>query len=83
MENKIGLTGCKWSSLNAPGTETPIDTLNFEKSRLFQDKVGPTYILKVPWGSPYAFIAMAKRAQISREVPATAKQGSRQYFTRQ
>ena len=22
MENEIGLTGCKWSSLNAPGTET-------------------------------------------------------------
>ena len=23
LGNKIGLTGCKWSSLNAPGTETP------------------------------------------------------------
>ena len=23
FQNKIGLTGCKWSSLNAPGTETP------------------------------------------------------------
>ena len=22
--NKISLTGCKWSSLNAPGTETPV-----------------------------------------------------------
>ena len=22
LENKIGLTGCNWSSLNAPGTET-------------------------------------------------------------
>ena len=24
LGNKIGLTGCKWSSLNAPGTETPV-----------------------------------------------------------
>ena len=23
FQNKIGLKGCKWSSLNAPGTETP------------------------------------------------------------
>ena len=23
LGNKIGLTGCKWSSLNAPGTDTP------------------------------------------------------------
>ena len=22
-QNKVGLKGCKWSSLNAPGTETP------------------------------------------------------------
>ena len=22
--NKSGLTGCKWSSLNAPGTQTPL-----------------------------------------------------------
>ena len=22
LKNKIGLNGCKWSSLNAPGTET-------------------------------------------------------------
>ena len=24
FENKIGLTGCKWSGLNAPGIETPL-----------------------------------------------------------
>ena len=24
LGNKIGLTGCKWSSLNAPGTQTPL-----------------------------------------------------------
>ena len=24
FQNKIGLKGCKWSSLNAPGTETPL-----------------------------------------------------------
>ena len=24
LENKIGLTGCKWSSLNAPGTENSL-----------------------------------------------------------
>ena len=23
-KNKMGLKGCKWSSLNAPGTETPL-----------------------------------------------------------
>ena len=23
FQNKMGLMGCKWSSLNAPGTETP------------------------------------------------------------
>ena len=23
-ENKIGFTGSKWSSLNAPGTQTPV-----------------------------------------------------------
>ena len=23
FQNKMGLKGCKWSSLNAPGTETP------------------------------------------------------------
>ena len=23
IQNKIGLKGCKWSSLKAPGTETP------------------------------------------------------------
>ena len=24
FQNKIGLKGCKWSSLNAPGTQTPL-----------------------------------------------------------
>ena len=24
FQNKRGLMGCKWSSLNAPGTETPL-----------------------------------------------------------
>ena len=24
VQNKVGLTGCKWSSLKAPGTETPL-----------------------------------------------------------
>ena len=24
FQNKMGLKGCKWSSLNAPGTETPL-----------------------------------------------------------
>ena len=24
FQNKIGLKGCKWSSLNAPGTESPV-----------------------------------------------------------
>ena len=24
LGNKSGLTGCKWSSLNAPGTQTPL-----------------------------------------------------------
>ena len=26
LENKIGLTGCKWSSLNAQGTQTPLSS---------------------------------------------------------
>ena len=24
FQNKMGLKGCKWSSLNAPGTENPL-----------------------------------------------------------
>ena len=27
FQNKMGLKGCKWSSLNAPGTETPVSYL--------------------------------------------------------
>ena len=32
LENKIGLTGCKWSSLNAIGTETPLSCSGWENS---------------------------------------------------
>ena len=31
--DKISLTGCKWSSLNAPNTDTPVSHSLFESSR--------------------------------------------------
>ena len=34
-QNKISLTGCKWSSLNAPRSETPVSH-SFLESSLFQ-----------------------------------------------
>ena len=30
FQNKIGLKGCKWSSLNTPGTEIPLSHLFLE-----------------------------------------------------
>ena len=32
FQNKIGLKGCNWSSLNAPGTEAPVSYLFLGKS---------------------------------------------------
>ena len=31
IQNKMGLKGCKWSSLNAPGTETPLSHPYWER----------------------------------------------------
>ena len=33
-QNKMGLKGCKWSSLNAPGTQTPLSHPFLELGKL-------------------------------------------------
>ena len=30
FQNKVGFTGCKWSNLNAPSTETSLSQAHFE-----------------------------------------------------
>ena len=46
FQNKMGLKGCKWSSLNAPGTETPQSYPYWERENL------PTPIISpLQWGN--------------------------------
>ena len=39
--NKMGLMGCKWSSLNAPGTETPLSHSVLELGEFPSPIIGP------------------------------------------
>ena len=40
-QNKSGLMGCKWSSLNAPGTEKPLSHLILELVEFHFPIIGP------------------------------------------
>ena len=42
IQNKMGSTGCKWSSLDAPGTESPLSHSGWENS-----------ISSFSWSHPY------------------------------
>ena len=41
FQNKIGLKGCKWSSLKAPGTETPLSHPYWEREILATSIISP------------------------------------------
>ena len=41
IQNKMGLKGCKWSSLNAPGTETPLSHPFLELGEFPFSKISP------------------------------------------
>ena len=41
FQNKMGLKGCKWSSLNAPGTETPQSHPYWELGEFLFPIIGP------------------------------------------
>ena len=49
--NKCGLTGCKWSSLNAPGTETPLSHSVLELEQLPFPHYWPSGVIRI--GSQY------------------------------
>ena len=44
FQNKMGLKGCKWSSLNAPGTETPVFYMLSNLSLLSEIRVASAII---------------------------------------
>merc|ERR1711884_767964 len=50
FQNKMGLRGCKWSSLNAPGTQSPQSHPYWEKGNSSNSHNWPSGVIRM--GSP-------------------------------